>query len=64
MKNELKPATSAFPDNHVVRLTSGIYCPCGRPLRASDVEIIGTDVLLICEACQHDVLTIECDRSR
>jgi hypothetical protein len=55
--------TFAF-DNHFARLASGIYCSCGRQLKASDVEIIGADVLLICQGCHRDILTIERETSR
>jgi hypothetical protein len=60
----LKPATSAFLDNDTVRLSSGVYCQCKRQLKASDVDAAGPDILLICQRCHRDILTIERNVSR
>lgn len=51
----------AFSGTSTVRLACNVACPrCGRPLRASDVEVVPGGITIICagSGCHNDVLVV------
>jgi hypothetical protein len=50
--------STAFPGLNEVRMRTGIFCPCGHELKASDTLVDKTGVAVICGGCNQDVLTV------
>jgi hypothetical protein len=56
---ETPTTTFAFADRSRVQLIQGLMCPCcKRELQASDVTIDSGGIILICNRCHHDLISI------
>ena len=53
-----KPSV-AYSSAYVVRLIAGLRCPCGRELKASDIDLDRHGGTLICRGCHTDVARVE-----
>lgn len=58
--NERRRLQSAvLPDGDIVRLVTGLYCPCGRNLRCDPEPMGDGGFRLLCDGCHGDVMVYE-----
>ena len=55
----IQPPTSAYTSSRTIKTTRLACVHCQREIRASDVEMIGSGLRLVCGGCHRDLIMIE-----